>query len=556
MGRFVDVIKKYVFFKELPSSEDFILKEPAYEYSQVDDSSCKISENQPTPKPKEIKINISKKISENIDYMKKVYNMPLNSDIVLKEIEITFKGKAYKAFIIFFDSFTNSTFINQNLLTPLMLLSSIDIKSHINTVSEFVEKRLISYNQVEKTNNFPDAINMINFGGCAVFIDTIAEAFLCDVKGWEHRTVGRPNTEMVIRGPQEGFVEVLRINTALLRKILMDEDLIIENVYVGERSRTPCAICYINSLANDRLVEEVRRRVSSVKIDYLFDSGELEQLIEDNTYLPNPTILSSERPDRTAFFLSQGRVVILVHGSPFALIIPIVHNDLIETAEDFHIRFPYVNLLKFIRFLSLFLALLLPGLYIAITNYHQEMIPTDLLLSIEVSREKVPFPTILEILIMEISFELIREAGIRIPAPIGPTLGIIGALILGEAAVSASIVSPILIIIVAVTGIGSFAVPNFSLAFGFRILRFMYIILGAIAGFFGITFGLFVHGIVFAAEKSFGVPFIAPFAPKTSHAFFKNFIRMPIWKQDKRPDFINPKDIRRQPKISRLWKKR
>ena len=203
--------------------------------------------------------------------------------------------------------------------------------------------------------------------------------------------------------------------------------------------------------------------------------------------------------------------------------------------------------------LAIFVSIFLPGLYIAITNYHHEMIPTDLLLAIAASREKVPFPSVLEILIMEVAFELIREAGIRIPGPIGPTLGIIGALILGQAAVAANIVSPILIIIVAVTGIGSFGVPNFSSAFSFRIMRFFYIALGSLAGFLGITVGIFIHFMWLVSFSSFGVPFMSPFAPRTVKSSPETFSRGPVWKQERRPDYLNPKDIYRQPKKSRGW---
>ena len=215
-------------------------------------------------------------------------------------------------------------------------------------------------------------------------------------------------------------------------------------------------------------------------------------------------------------------------------------------ADDTYIRFPYVNLLRYLRYIAGFLALLLPGLYLAITNYHHEMIPTDLLLAIEASREKVPFPSLVEILLMEFSFELIREAGIRVPGPIGPTLGIIGALILGQAAVAANIVSPILIIIVAVTGIGSFAIPNYSLAYSIRIMRFAFIFFGACAGFLGITLGLFLLGIWSAALKSFGVPFMAPLGPRTSGSFRNVMFKAPEWKQEDRPDYLNAKRSKKQ----------
>lgn len=240
---------------------------------------------------------------------------------------------------------------------------------------------------------------------------------------------------------------------------------------------------YIKDIVNDSLVEEVRKRLKSIKIDYIFDTGELEQYLEDNPFMTTPQIIATERPDRVAAVLTEGKVAVIMSGSPFALVMPTTNFDLLQSPEDTYIRFPYVNLIRIVRMMAMFVSLFLPGLYVAITNFHHEMIPTDLLLAIEASREKVPFPSVVEILIMEFSFELILEAGIRRPGPLGPTLGIIGALILGQAAVAANIVSPILIIIVAVTGIGSFAIPNFGLGLSYRLLRFIFIFLASMAGF-------------------------------------------------------------------------
>ena len=251
--------------------------------------------------------------------------------------------------------------------------------------------------------------------------------------------------------------------------------------------------------------------------------------------------------------LTEGRVAIVMHGSPFVLVVPVTSNDIMYSAEDQYLRFPYSNLLRIIRILALLMSLLLPAIFLAITNYHHEMIPTDLLLAILSAREKVPFPSVVEVFLMEISFELIREAGIRIPGPIGPTLGIIGALILGQAAVEANIVSPILIIVVAVTGLGSFAIPNFSAGFAFRILRFGFIILSAISGFLGITVGLVLMGLWMVNAKSFGVPFVSPVAPRTSGGFSDAVLKSPVWKQEKRPDYMNAKKGRKQPHISRRW---
>jgi len=496
---------------------------------------------------------VSSVLSENLDYIKKVYSIPLNGDMILREFDIVVKDKVIPAFMIFFDGMTDRAIINDNILKPLMLLSNLDIKGNGKDLAEFIFERLLVHNQAKMTRLYQDIIDEVNFGGCGIFVDGIDTAFSCDVKGWEHRGVERPNTETVLRGPQEGFTEVLRINTALIRKILKDEDLIVEDKKVGRRSKTPCSLLYIKDIANEKLVNEARRRLEGIKTDYIVDSGELEQYFEESSILPSPQVIATERPDRVAAMLGEGRIALVLHGSPFVLVIPATIPDLMHSAEDTYLRFPYVNFLRFIRYVGIAFSLLLPGVYIAITNYHHEMIPTDLLLAIEASREKVPFPSIVEILIMEFSFELIREAGIRVPSPIGPTLGIIGALILGQAAVAANIVSPILIIVVAVTGIGSFTIPNHSFGIMFRILRFGYILLGGLAGFLGIALGIFIQGIFLVQSTSMGVPLLIPLAPKTKDSSLNQLFRKPIWKQEKRADYLNVKDEEMQPEISRSW---
>ena len=446
--------------------------------------------------------------------------------------------------------------INDDILQPLMLLSNLDINSDVENIFNYIRSHILPHNQLKEARTHQEVIDEVYFGGCGLYIDGLDTAFTADVKEFPSRSVERPNTELVIRGPQEGFTESLRSNTGLIRKRLMDQKLITENIIIGKRSRTPCSIMYLKDIANDSLVAEVRRRLKSIEVDHIMDTGELEQFIEDNPSLPIPQIMATERPDRVCTMLTEGRVAIVMHGSPFALVVPITSSDIMYSAEDQYLRFPYSNMLRIIRILALLMSLLLPGIFLAITNYHHEMIPTDLLLAILSAREKVPFPSVVEVFLMEISFELIREAGIRIPGPIGPTLGIIGALILGQAAVEANIVSPILIIVVAVTGLGSFAIPNFSAGFAFRILRFGFIILAAISGFLGITVGLVLIGLWMVNAKSFGVPFVSPVAPRTSGGFSDAVFKSPVWKQEKRPDYMNAKKGRKQPHISRRWIKR
>jgi len=521
---------------------------------------CECEDNEKKEKEEEQKdvssmTKVSKKLSDNIAYLKQKYTVPASADVVIREFHITVKDKTIPACIIFIDGLVNTDVMDMAILQPLMLLSNLDIKEDEYDVEEIVKSRLLPHNQVKIVEDFSEIVGDVNFGGCGIFIDGIDVAFTADIKGWKGRGIDRPNTEMVIRGPQEGFNESLRTNTGLIRKILKDAALVVENIAVGKRSRTPCALMYIKDIANDSLVDEVRRRLNGVDIDYLIDSGELEQLIEDNSFLAVPQIMATERPDRVAAMLTEGKVAVIVQGSPFALVMPATHIDLFHSSEDSYIRFPYANLVRIIRVCAVAMSLLLPGLFVAITNYHHEMIPTDLLFAIEASRERVPFPSLVEILIMEFAFEFIREAGVRIPGPLGPTLGIIGGLILGQAAVAANIVSPILIIIVAVTGIGSFAIPNFSLGYAYRVLRFAYIFLGATAGFFGITAGLYLQGIWLAAAKSFGVPFLSPLGPVTKGAMSDQIFRAPIWKQEKRADYLNVKKNRKQPEISIKWMK-
>jgi spore germination protein KA len=309
---------------------------------------------------------------------------------------------------------------------------------------------------------------------------------------------------------------------------------------------------YINGIVNPKLLKEVKRRLNTIKIDYVQDSGILQQLLEDNPYAMISGILSTERPDRVAAYMAEGHVVIILDGSPFALIIPVVFWGLLHSPEDYYLFWQFAVLLRWVRLMAFAVALLIPAVYIAITNFHPEMIPTDLLYAIAASREKVPFPVVVEVLLMEISFELIREAGIRIPSVIGPTIGIVGALILGQAAVTATIVSPILVIVVAITGLGSFAIPNYSLSFSLRILRFGFIALGAMFGFYGIGVGLFVMVMQLCGQKTFGVPFmspVAPFRPTSGDVV----TRYPYYMMNEKPGYLRLLEQKRQEPIVRSW---
>lgn len=390
-------------------------------------------------------------------------------------------------------------------------------------------------------------------GNCVLFIDTLDQAFDIEVKGFKQRNIDTPNNEVVIKGPNEAFVENIRTNTSILRRIVNNENLIIENIEVGKITKTKCAVCYIQDFTNQDLINEVKYRLNNLDIDSLFSAGELEQFICDSNIFGIPQTMATERPDKAAKYLLKGRVIVIVNGTPYGIIMPSILIDFLSSSEDTNLKPNFSNFLRILRVISSFLTLLLPGLYIAVTSFHQEILPTSLMFSILGSRENVPFPIIVEILLMEFSFELIREAGLRVPSPIGPTIGIVGALVLGQAAVSAGIVSPILIIIVAITGIASFAIPDFTFGFHLRYFRFAFILLGFMAGFLGISLGLFVYISALCSIHSFGVPYTTPFAPVTDSKG-NGYLLPPIWKREFRPPYMSTEKPKEQDSISMKWK--
>jgi spore germination protein KA len=440
--------------------------------------------------------------------------------------------------------------VNRDILSPLLREREYSSSEECNL--EYILNSVLETNEVERVTTFQDVILKVLMGDTGLYVDNCNYYIFSETKGYDKRPVDKPQIESVITGSQEAFNENLRTNTTLIRRIVKNNNLIIEYIKIGERSNKQCAIIYISGLANPALINEVKRRISSISTDLVLGDGVLEQYIEDSPFSLVPTILNTERPDRTAANILEGKVAIIAEGEPAALIVPVTLSELLHSPEDMSVRIFSGSLLRLIRVIALFLATFLPAIYISITNFHQEMIPTELLIAIGSARENVPFPTIVEVLFMEFSFEIIREAGVRVPGSLGSTIGIVGALILGQAAVQASIISPILIIIVSITGLGNFAIPNVSIAFAIRIMRILFIIAGASLGFYGMAILMVALGALVVDMKSFGVPFLTLISPKGRKSY-DLLRRKPVWKQEFRPDYVNPLDVRRQPDISRQW---
>jgi len=466
------------------------------------------------------KRTLSSNLWKNKTLIEEIYKTDRNKDLKFREFVMTYRDKSYDAFIVFFDGMADDSRIDDSVLAPLMILGAVIKAERKLTVEDAVFEALITHNQLEAYENIEEVIPGINFGSCALFIDGSDKVFVVDAKGFPMRGVGTASNELVIKGPQQGFVENMRDNVCLIRKIMKNENLISEEMRIGMKSSTPCSIMYMDGEVDKGIVDEIRKRMNSIAADFIFDTGELEQLMEERPMSPFSQIMSTERPDLVAISLSEGQIAILVDGSSNAMILPIDVTKLMHASDDKYLRMPYAMFTVGVRTIATFLAFVGAGLFVAISSFHHELLPVELLFAVEVTRDKVPFITVLEVIILEIAFELIREAAMRVQGVMGGTLGIVGGLILGQAAVEARIISPVTIVVVALCGLCSFAIPNYYLEFSTRLVKYVFIILGYLAGFLGIAAGAVFVGIEMCSLNTMGIPYFAPFAIKSGR--YKN----------------------------------
>lgn len=473
--------------------------------------------------------NVSENIDVNIDNLKKVMHLEKNGDIVVRTFNWHINSTIKRGIIIFADGIVNRNSINQFVLMPLM--NNKHTYSGKNIV-KFLVENILPQNQTTYETSVNKIAETINFGNAGIFIDGCKQGIIIDIKTWEHRTISTPVNESVVQGPHEGFNEVLRCNTAIIRTTINNSDLVCETLFFGTKSKTPASLVYIDGLINEELLAQIKNKLNCVKSDYIFSVFDIEKNIEERKNITLPQFITTERPDKVCRALVEGRAALLVNGNPHALILPSNITDIIASPEDAYLRKPYSVFIRFIRIIAVILSLLTPALYIAITRYHPESLLTDMMLSLISARGGVPFSTLTEIIIMELSFELIKEASIRIPGSIGSSLGIVGGLILGQAAVSAGLVSPLIIILVSVCGIASFAIPSYSLSFSFRVSRFAYIFAGGFLGIPGIASVLICQLALILSTENFGIPFFVPFSPNTSKhpllkSLFMDFKKIP-----------------------------
>ncbi|MEQ6390023.1 spore germination protein [Bacillaceae bacterium S4-13-58] len=492
-----------------------------------------------------LKQSLSKELKKNIQKMEELLDK--SDDLINRKFtvhdELDLKGVCF-----YTDGLVNTDKVETALKDMMIVLSNHpSLQEKAENGNQLVDSLIehVAHNSSLKVGKtYEDAVIAILSGDTFCFFEQCEKGLIISSKGWDTRSVDEPSTEQVVRGPRDGFTENIRTNTALVRRRIKDPNLRIDGLNIGDRTKTSINIGYIKGIVKDGLVEEISNRLSKIDIDGILESNYIEEFIRDSPYSPFSTIMSTERPDKVAAGLLEGRAAIFVDNTPFVIIVPTHFWDFLQASDDFYLQYMTGSFFRIVRFIAFLISLTLPSIYVLLTSFHQEMIPTALALTIASGREIIPFPVLLEALLMELAFELMREAGLRMPKPIGQAVSIVGSLVIGQAAVQAGLVSPFMVIIVALTGISSFTIPNFSASYSIRLVRFPLLIASGtlgLLGFIGMFFILAVHALTI---RSFGESYLSPLSPFVPSDQKDSLTRAPWWSMKQRPQFAYGEDIR------------
>ncbi|MEB3102596.1 spore germination protein [Ferviditalea candida] len=455
------------------------------------------------------------------------------ADLKMRKIKIF---GAASCLLAYFEEMVDGKHLDNALLRTLMVPRPIESVSAAQ-IAETLQEEFVSIAATKVIETLQEAVLHILKGDTLLFLEGSAQSLAVSIKNPKDRGLEEPNTESLIRGPRVGFIENPQTNMSLIRQRIRSPLLKMEKFTVGSMTKTEVIISYLEKTAPEAIVREVKDRISKIEMESVLESGYIEEMIRDARYSPFPIMQMTERPDSVAASLIEGKVAIMIQGTPMVLIVPMTFWSAFQTVEDFYTNYIFSSVLRWLRYLFAFIALVLPAFYIAVSTYHQEMIPTSLALSIASSRELVPFPTWMEMFIMEITFEALREAGIRLPRPVGQTVSIVGALVIGEAAVQAGIISAPIVIIVSMTGIASFLIPNTNMSLTFRLLRFPMMFFSGMLGLYGLGASLIAMLIHMGNLRSFGVPYLTPVAPFDPSGLRDVLVRAPWWTMRARPNY-------------------
>jgi len=463
--------------------------------------------------------------SELMDNIAKVHSIFYDTpDLIVRYLVI--KQTQSQAALVYLSGITDSTTIFNHVLNPLLFENGKD-----NSEADL----RISLGHIKETNTWPQIESAILNGECVLFVDKRTEAYIYDTTNFPKRPIEDTQIESSLTGPHVGFTETVSDNVALIRNHIHNRELKIKEMTVGKRGKSKLSILYLADVVNPDVLKKLEERIQKVDVDSIINAGVLAEYIEDHPYSPFPQLLLTERPDFAASEILQGRIATVVDRSPNVIIGPVTFDSFFKTIDDYSSRWMVASFIRLMRYFGFFMAIFLPATYIAIISFHFEVIPLKLLLSIGASRERIPFPPYIEAFIMELTLEMLREAGIRLPTKIGQTVGIVGGIVIGQAAVEAGIVSNIMVIVVALTAVASFIIPNYEMGSAIRIVRFPMMILASLFGFVGLTVGLMILLGHFIALESLGTPYGSPIAPLRFPDWKDIFIRFPQWSINKRP---------------------
>lgn len=498
-----------------------------------------------TPAPKPVEEKQSVPLPSSAEALKQRLESAFGGsfDFVVETVQVGGIGGIFG----YLSTMTDSKTIAEKVLEPLALAATNGIMLVSEQDWERLAKSIFAGAKSNTLRNEQEVISAILSGYAVLFLDGLSWAVALMIDETVNRAITEPTTQTIIRGPKEGFIENAETNVSLIRRRLKNASLRFENYTIGSETETSVYIAYLDGVANEQIVGEVRKRVKDIRANAVFDSATIEEYVQDKTFTPFPLIYNSERPDTVTGHLMSGKVAVFVDGSPFVLTMPSVFTDFLIASEDYYQNFMMTSFIRLIRYASFLLALLLPSFYVGIITFHHEMLPTPLIISIIAQREGIPFPAVVEAFIMEITFEILREAGVRMPRAVGGTIAIVGGLVIGQAAVEAGLVSNIMVIVVALTAIASYVSPVYSFSISGRLLRFVFIILAAFLGLFGILLGLIAMVGHLASLRSFSVPYLAPVGPIHWKDQNDVILRFPSWANKERPAFLRTKDPVKQP---------
>lgn len=480
----------------------------------------------------------SEKLDANVSYLRNVFK---DDDTLLLRYIINSSNQR-RFCLVYTDGMVNNKLLNDDVIKPLVEFrfpedqnaDMLEIVAHQSTFSD----------SVEKSSDIEKLIQGIVYGDTILLVDGYSEALILNTKGWMVRSITEPESERSLRGPREGFVESILVNLSMVRRKLRTTDFKVKFLTFGRRTKTKAAICYLDSIVNKDVLDELQKRLAKVDIDGTLDTNYITELIKDAPFSAIKTVGSTERPDVVAGRLLEGRIALVLDGTPSVLTVPHLFIEHFQSDEDYYINYVFSSIGRILRILSFVVSIALPAIYVAMVTYHQEMIPTPLLLSISAARQGLPFPTALETVFMLVVFEMLRESGARMPGIMGQTLSIVGALVIGQAAVQAKIVSAPIIIIVGLAGITGLMVPRLK---GYIILhRFFLLICACILGLYGLLLGIIILLVGIYGIRSFGVPIVPDIHMSRPQSYKDIFIRFPWAYMKTRPEFLTKNKVRQK----------